>query len=176
MIFSHCAKIARPAYILLVLLSAVLASAVPLRAATAGERLVAGDHWVKDVQTGLMWDRDGNAAGKLLSWDDAVDFIKMLNSRKFAGHSDWRMPDIDEIRKLADAAKETAGVSAFTGDTTIASVLNRLGFHDVQASDYWSSTISIYNDTEAWYMSMKSGNRSAANYTLYMYVLPVRAD
>jgi hypothetical protein len=143
-------------------------------AAEADQRFVATDLWVKDAVTGLMWSRDANPASRLMSWDDAVEFVVMLNEQKFAGHSDWKLPDIDELKKLVAAVKEAGAVDSFHGDVTVASVLKRLGFHNVQAGDYWSSTQSLYNDTEAWYMNMKYGVKAAGNKSLYMCAWPVR--
>jgi hypothetical protein len=140
----------------------------------AEKRFVVTDQWVKDSVTGLIWSRDGNPAGRLLSWDDAVEFIRMLNEQNYAGHADWRLPDIDELKKFTVAVKEAAGVGSFVGDITVVSVLKRLGFHNVQSGDYWSSTTSIYNDAETWYLSMKYGGNSSGNRSLYMYAWPVR--
>ncbi len=143
-------------------------------AASAGQRFVATDLWVKDAKTGLWWSRHGNPAGTPLSWDDAVKFVGSLNMERYAGHADWRLPELNELKSFIVAVKEAGGVDSFSGNTTVDSVLTRLGFHDVQARDYWSSTMSIYNSTEAWCTSMMYGGSAARSISLYMYVWPVR--
>lgn len=140
----------------------------------AEQRFVVTDLWVKDVVTGLIWSRDGNPASRTMSWDDAVDFVGMLNEQKYAGHADWRLPDLDELKKFLAAVKEAGGGYPFEGSTTVVSVLKRLGFTNALAGDYWSSTTSIYNDAETWYVNMKYGGKSTGNKSLYMYVWPVR--
>jgi hypothetical protein len=156
--------------LLCVLAALLLAGAAP----AAEQRFVVTDQWVKDVATGLIWSRDANPAGRIMSWDDAVEFISMLNEQKYAGHADWKLPDIDELKKFTVAVKEAGDIDSFSGDITVASALKRVGFHNVQAGDYWSSTTSIYNATETWSMSMKYGGKTAGNKSLYMYVWPVR--
>ncbi len=152
-----------------------LAVLLPSGFAPAAElRFVVSDLWVKDTETGLMWSRDGNPAGRLMSWDDAEEYIGTLNAQKYAGHNDWKLPDIDEMRKFVSAVREAASVNAFSGDVTVAWVLKRLGFYNVQADDYWTSTTSIYYDLEAWHQSMKYGGRAAGNKSLYLYAWPVR--
>lgn len=143
-------------------------------ARAAGQRFIVTDLWVKDVETGLVWSRDANPAGRLMSWDDAVEFIGMLNKQNYAGHADWKLPDLDELKKFMAAIKETAGVDFFTENITPVSVLKRMGFYNVHAGDYWSSTTSMYNDTETWYADMRSGGKSSGSKSLYMGVWPVR--
>jgi hypothetical protein len=157
----------------LCVMAALLSAGV---AQEARQRFVVTDLWVKDVETGLVWSRDANPSGRVMSWDDAVDFVGMLNEQKYAGHSDWKLPDIDELKKFLAAVKDAGGVDSFSGSTTVVSILKRIGFSNALAGDYWSSTKSIYNDTEAWYVNMKYGARSAGNTSLYMGVWPVRRE
>ena len=44
-----------------------------------------------DNKTGLMWLRDGSLS-KDIGWRDVPFFISSINSKEFAGHSDWRLP------------------------------------------------------------------------------------
>src|SRR5690606_2917430 len=64
-----------------------------------------GDGTVTDECTGLMWqvdDADVNGDGETnaedtIPWCDAVSFCESL---VFAGHDDWRAPDIRELESL----------------------------------------------------------------------------
>ncbi len=52
---------------------------------------------VVDKATGLMWTRRDN--GEDIDWNDANEYAKRL---RLGGHSDWRLPTIDELEKLYD--------------------------------------------------------------------------
>lgn len=52
-----------------------------------------------DQSTGLMWTRSDNAAD--LDFDGAVSYCRNLNR---AGFSDWRLPEIDELRGIYDSS------------------------------------------------------------------------
>ncbi len=57
---------------------------------------VAGSTWT-DPATGLIWPtRDG---GSYMTWQDAADYCHNL---RLAGHSDWRLPSIDELQTIYD--------------------------------------------------------------------------
>ncbi len=67
-----------------------------------------GDGTVTDNATGLMWPKDltGAAAnnGEYVRWQEAIDFAEALD---FAGHQDWRLPNILELQSIVD--RETCG-------------------------------------------------------------------
>ena len=61
------------------------------------------DGTVTDNATGLMWVQDSQGAGCNYStptnWYDAVAFCEALD---FAGHDDWRLPNVHELASLLD--------------------------------------------------------------------------
>ena len=68
-----------------------------------------GDGTVTDTNTGLMWEKksdDGSLHDQdnIYTWTAAYSlFIAALNSGGgFAGHTDWRLPNINELRSLPD--------------------------------------------------------------------------
>jgi hypothetical protein len=65
------------------------------------------DGTVTDKATGLMWQKSGSST-QLISWHAKVH-IERLNQERFAGHSDWRMPTVDELASLL-AKRRTNGV------------------------------------------------------------------
>ena len=140
---------------------------------SAVPRFVVSEQIVKDAETGLVWLRDGNNAGQKLSWDDAHEYIALLNGQNYAGHSDWRLPDLDELKKLQGAAKK-ARLAGFCDNDAIVSHLCRDGFKNVQAGNYWSATTSMFNDVEAWYMGMPSGSGATLNKAQTLYLFLVR--
>lgn len=67
------------------------------------------DGTVTDLHTGLIWEKksdDGSIHDQddTYTWTDAFKvFIAGLNSGSgFAGHTDWRLPNINELHSLAD--------------------------------------------------------------------------
>lgn len=61
-----------------------------------------GDGTVTDNLTGLMWTKDAKLASAPLVWADGLNFIASMNTSVAFGYSDWRMPNIREIRTLQD--------------------------------------------------------------------------
>jgi hypothetical protein len=55
-----------------------------------------GDGTVTDTSTGLMWEQNGSTIG---TWQDAFSYCETLS---FAGHNDWRLPDINELQSCVD--------------------------------------------------------------------------
>jgi uncharacterized caspase-like protein len=56
------------------------------------------DGTVTDEATGLMWQKGGSL--ELLDNRSGKQYVKQLNSKHFAGYSDWRMPTIEELASL----------------------------------------------------------------------------
>ena len=54
-----------------------------------------GDATVTDHATGLMWQQSGSR--EPLSWLDAKAYIKEMNRVGFGGHTDWRLPTVEEL-------------------------------------------------------------------------------
>ena len=121
---------------------------------TNGERLPAfAAHWVAvlDTASKLIWElkTEGGAhseARTFTNYGDAREgdssaYVQEVNREKFAGHTDWRMPTIDELTQLFGATSELEhgwGVS-------------KGGF-------FWSSSAS--SDGYAWFISFHGGSRN----------------
>jgi hypothetical protein len=114
-----------------------------------------------DPDTGLQWVRDGNLAGKPMTWEKANSWVERLD---FAGYHDWRMPAIEELEAFAKR-----------GDKRPADYLNAHGFKKVQSSWYWSSTSYANYSGSAWIVDMWGGNMRDGKSNGYHYVWPVRA-
>ncbi|MDR4503694.1 MAG: DUF1566 domain-containing protein [Candidatus Scalindua sp.] len=61
---------------------------------------------VVDHATGLMWIRSGS--DNYMKWHEAAELVKNLNKMKYAGHSDWRLPTLDEAVSLLEPSKSNA--------------------------------------------------------------------
>ncbi len=62
---------------------------------------------VLDHASGLMWQQSGSV--KDISYDDAKKYVAQLNSDKFAGYIDWRMPTLEEAMSLMGPAGKSSG-------------------------------------------------------------------
>lgn len=67
-----------------------------------------GDGSLTDLVTGLMWQKDGS--GYTMEGIDAQSYIDNLNSRKFLGYHDWRLPTIEELVSIIEPEKSSKGL------------------------------------------------------------------
>lgn len=114
-----------------------------------------GQQVVFDMETNLMWVRDGNLAGEGMKWDDAMNFCKNLN---YAGYDDWRLPAIEELSTLIKKDERPT--------------INNKVF-DCKDRSYWSSTPMFdSNDVcDVHFGGNDMGNNNKADNN---YVRPVR--
>ena len=70
-----------------------------------GKRFVDnGDGTVTDNEVGLMWKQTDSYqdTSKWCNWFTALDYIRELGLKKFAGYIDWRLPTLEEAEELYD--------------------------------------------------------------------------
>jgi len=96
-----------------------------------------GTDTVTDHVTGLMWAADGNGPGcfngQSATWQEAVDYC---NSLVFAGHEDWRLPNIRELYSLVNYS------------SSISPKINSTVFPNTKSNKYISSTTTpFYTDS-----------------------------
>jgi hypothetical protein len=99
----------------------------------------AEDGVVLDRATGLDWTLETVSP---LGWSEALSYCEGL---ELAGHSDWRLPDIAELRSIAEP---TAGSDAPAFPGTPPSP-----YHVI----LWSSTSLASNPGFAWYQVLSAG-------------------
>ena len=126
---------------------------------------------VKDNITGLIWEvktDDGSIHDKdnTYTWQKAQDvFIAALNTKRFGGYSDWRIPTIKELANIMDHSKYSP-------------MINENYFINTKSSRYWSATNSANSINLAWFASFHDGrvfcgNDSVSNKKLEYYVYAV---
>jgi len=59
-----------------------------------------GDGTVTDRATGVTWQKSGSS--DWLKYEDAKAYVDGLNRDRFAGHTDWRLPTVDELASLLE--------------------------------------------------------------------------
>lgn len=137
-----------------------------------------GDQTITDNLTGLVWAKDANimasrnpefdfddipADGKV-TWRNALDYIKKLNSENYLGFNDWRLPNIHELMSIVNFHVESEPYQW----------LHNQGFLNMQPDYYWSSTGDTMVSSRAWKAFMKRGDSGPSLNTLFEFVLPVR--
>jgi hypothetical protein len=126
-----------------------------------------GDQTLTDHLTGLIWTKDANPDAKTNTWQQALVYIKSLNSSNYLGHNDWRLPNRNELATLLNQGQNSSAVW-----------LTGFGFTNIQSDYfyYWSSTSFASNPVEyAWAVNMEKGHVDAhAKSSEIVYVWPVR--
>jgi hypothetical protein len=120
-----------------------------------------------DNLTGLIWTKSGNLAGVAKTWQAALDYIKDLNSSAYLGHTDWRLPNRNELQSLINLQYESQ-----------AGWLQLQGFENVVAGEYWSSSTSVQTSNNyvlAWDVNMERGLVFGSTKSHLFYVWPVRS-
>ncbi len=117
------------------------------------------DGTISDSLTGLMWKQcsegqtaDTQCSGNTSShnWQAALQIASNLNaSGGFAGHSDWRLPNVKELRSIVEPACHTPAI-------------NNERFPNTASIEYWTSTVSVDNTSNAWRVEFGNGESNAA--------------
>lgn len=103
------------------------------------------DRIVKDHLTGLFWAKDASCVSDAVTWESALRKMQSMNSEKYAGCGDWRLPNIRELESLTDMGTHSPALP------------DKHPFQGVQPY-YWSSTTSTYDARYAWVMYLENGS------------------
>jgi hypothetical protein len=107
--------------------------------ASPGRFVNNGDGTVTDGGTGLMWQRQDN--GSAYTWVNALAYCEGLS---LGGQSDWRLPNIKELRSIVDDSRYNPAI-----DTSV--------FPGTSSSYYWSSSSYAHYAYDAWQVDFYSG-------------------
>ncbi|MFC3031060.1 DUF1566 domain-containing protein [Pseudoalteromonas fenneropenaei] len=162
--------------------SAPVKAAKPASAATKAELIDGryrdnGNGTITDTKTNLTWMRcslgqqwtGSTCAGVAMemNWNDA---LRTAISYSYAGHSDWRVPTVDELDTLvlcpAGRKPSARPGGRYVGDTTGECLgseyynpkININAFPDSPASFVWSSTPYIDRPNRAWGTGFQLGS------------------
>jgi hypothetical protein len=125
-----------------------------------------GDGTVTEVSTGLQWKRCaegqtwtgatclGNAGS--YKWDAA----RSVSSR-FAGHSDWRLPTIDELKRLVYCSSGQPGIWNDSGEACRGRfnrpTIQAEAFPNAPSSSFWSDSPDADGTNYAWFVDLYGG-------------------
>jgi len=149
------------------------------------------DGTIRDNWTGLLWEKKGMAPGihtvtATYAWTDLddgdpnnadgtvfTDFLATLNRQGFAGHRDWRLPTVEELRGVLDYGRRNPSVdAAFDAEC-------RVGCDTTACSctyngAYWSATAAAQDASNAWAVYFSHGSLGADRKTRAFRVRAVR--
>ena len=118
-----------------------------------------GDGTVTDNCTGLMWkkcsepDTSTTTCGGTHSTYTWANALGQCEGLSFAGHADWRLPNIKELFSIVvEEYPAISGVKALG-----APYINQTVFPSTVSSYYWSSTTSPDDTSYALFVSFYSG-------------------
>jgi hypothetical protein len=153
-----------------------------------------GDGTITDQKTSLMWEKLYNDNSVLHDydnfsylWEGAFKKVDDLNADNFAGHSDWRLPNIRELDSLVVYHLPTYSVNLVTVDPAFGTLCSdpQVNCHEGQVqpcsctknAQYWSSTTSeqtAASAASAWVVDFTNGTRTTIAKSSYKYVRAVR--
>ena len=118
---------------------------------------------VRDNLTMLTWLKSPPTSRP--PWSEALAYCESLDGNDGrGGYSDWRLPNVNELRSLIDISRHTP---ALPGDHA---------FSNVQNANYWTSSTLAQDANQSWLVSMSAGQMSTGFKTLSDtgYIWPVR--
>ena len=135
------------------------------------------DGTVTDDFTGLMWLKDANTKAKTSvnycsycppagaeNWDSTLAYVAKMNSEKYLGYADWRLPTVNELETLLDLGRWNYALPA--GHP----------FVNLRPARYWSSTVTNAG-LNSWYVGFYFGEVGAIynkEYSNVGYIWPIR--
>ncbi len=127
-----------------------------------------GNGTVTDLNTGLVWEKlsdDGTVHDKdnTYTWANAfTGHVAALNAARFAGYTDWRLPNVRELQSIVNYQSSNPMVSS-AFKTNCAPGCPATGCSCTASGNYWSSTSSVSSPSRAWFVSFRYGNVDAFN-------------
>ena len=118
---------------------------------------VPGDGTVTDTRTGLVWKQClegqsgadcGTGSATPMTWANALAHAE---SHNFAGHSDWRLPNVKELQSLVENCR--------TGPS-----INDHVFRNQPSSNVWSGSPDAGRSNSAWSVGFYYGSASGNGY------------
>ena len=111
---------------------------------------------VSDSVSSLQWQDNATPSSK--TWQDAIDYCERLSLDE---HSDWRLPNINELLSMVDNTKYNPAIRDI--------------FVNFTSDYYWSSTTNAGGTSYAWRVHFSSGFSRYGTKTNEYYVRCVRA-
>ncbi len=125
-----------------------------------------GDGTVTDVTTGLMWEKlshDGTVHDdhNTYTWANAISgHVATLNRTNFAGHNDWRLPNVRELLSIVTYQNLLPTVApAFDNHCSSGCDVTRCSC--TFSGDTWTSTSEADSPSNQWFVDFQDGQVGA---------------
>jgi hypothetical protein len=122
---------------------------------------------ITDNNTGLVWEK--KTAANMFDaymWDEAFHYVAGLNAVNFAGHSDWRLPNVRELQSIIDYGRIGPAVAPAFNDCANGSC--------TVSGSYWSSTSAVASPILGWRVNFYDGFQLVGGKGFTMRVRAVR--
>jgi Protein of unknown function (DUF1566) len=88
------------------------------------------------------------------TWAGAFTYVAALNAANFAGHNDWRLPNVKELQSIVNYQNVFPAVSSEFNDCSNGSCTSSVSY-------YWSSSSYANSPSYAWIVYFYDGNVDA---------------
>ena len=130
--------------------------------------VIAKGNIIYDRSTNLMWQQSGSSLQ--LNQREMEDYIAALNSTKFGGYDNWRLPTLEEATSLIKSKQIDASQS--TGLLYIDRIFDHKQKY-IYTSDFWKG-----HNFQRWYVYFNIGNVGHSHFSensRYAYIRAVRS-
>ena len=132
-----------------------------------------GNGTVTDLNTGLMWQRSPDTSGDgVITYSDKLTFAQALtypdrlNTTRFAGYNDWRLPTVQELYSLIDfrgiepapTAQSSAGAVPFINTNYFAFAYGFINSGERVIDSQWATrTVYVANTNQMFGVNFADG-------------------